>query len=137
MNISIAKQIKLMGKTVENIMAAPVVTTTLGSTTGYVRELMERKQVSAIPIVELQGEKISLKGIVTNSDLRGIKDESTDVEFIMTRRIETVSKSTSIREAARKMVDKEMHHLVVMEQGKLVGIISSMDFVKVVAQGQL
>ncbi len=33
-----------MNLTVDKIMATPVVTTTLGSTTGYVRELMERKQ---------------------------------------------------------------------------------------------
>ena len=55
-----------MATTVEKIMASPVVTTTLDSTTGYVRELMERKHVSAIPIVALEDETINLLGIVTN-----------------------------------------------------------------------
>ena len=122
-----------MNTTVEKIMAAPVVTTTLGSTTGYVRELMERKQVSAIPIVELDGDNINLKGIVTSSDLRGIKDESTEVDIIMSRVIESVSRDTTIKNAAKKMVDLDVHHLVVMENRKIVGIISSMDFVKILA----
>ncbi|KAA3633894.1 MAG: CBS domain-containing protein [Bacteroidetes bacterium] len=123
-----------MNKTVEQIMAAPVVTTTLDSTTGYVRELMERKQVSAIPIVELDGDNINLKGIVTTSDLRGIKDESTEVDIIMSRLIESVSRDTPIKTAAKKMLEHDMHHLVVMEEGKIVGIVSSMDFVRVVSE---
>lgn len=122
-----------MNKTIENIMVSPVVTTTLGSTTGYVRELMERKQVSAIPIVELIDDKINLKGIVTSSDLRGIKDESTEVDIIMTRAVKTVSKETLINVAAKLMIDQDMHHLIVVENGKIVGMVSSMDFVKVIA----
>ncbi len=123
-----------MNRTVGQIMASPVVTTTIDSTTGYVRELMERKQVSAIPIVELDGENINLKGIVTTSDLRGIKDESTEVDIIMSRLIESVSKDAPIKTAAKKMLEHDMHHLVVMENGKIVGIVSSMDFVKVVSE---
>jgi CBS domain-containing protein len=122
-----------MTNTVEKIMAAPVVSTTVDSTTGYVRELMERKQVSAIPIVELDKEHIILKGIVTSSDLRGIKDETTEVDIIMSRVIESVSRDTTIKNAAKKMVELDVHHLVVMEEKKIVGIISSMDFVKIVA----
>ena len=123
-----------MNTTVQSIMASPVVTTTQDSTTGYVRELMERKQVSAIPIVEIDGDNINLKGIVTSSDLRGIKDESTEVDIIMTRVIESVSKDLSIKEAARKMIESDMHHLVVMEEGRIVGMVSSMDFVKYISQ---
>lgn len=123
-----------MNITVEQIMAAPVVTTTIDSTTGYVRELMERKQVSAIPIVELDGDNINLKGIVTTSDLRGIKDESTEVDIIMSRLMESVAKDTPIKTAAKKMLEHDMHHLVVMEDGKIVGIVSSMDFVRVVSE---
>ncbi len=69
---------------------------------------MERKQISAVPIVKLDKEKILLKGIVTTSDLRGITDE--------------------------KMLSKEMHHLVVIDQDKVAGIISSMDFVEIAAR---
>lgn len=126
-----------MATTVEKIMVSPVVTTTLDSTTGYVRELMERKRVSAIPIVSLKDEKINLLGIVTNRDLRGVKDESTDVVFVMTSRVKSVPKDTPLHEAARKMIENDMHHLVVVENEKVVGIISSMDFVKAVADGMI
>jgi CBS domain-containing protein len=124
-----------MNLTVEKIMASPVVTTTIGSTTGYVRELMERKQVSAIPIVQLDGEKIHLKGIVTTSDLRGIEDESTGVDIIMTRSLKSVEKQTPVKDAAKLMIEKDLHHLVVIENDKIVGIVSSIDFVKIIAKG--
>ncbi len=120
-----------MSKVVKDIMTAPVITTTIDATTAKVRELMERKQVSAIPIVRLEdNDKITLKGIVTTSDLRGITDESTPVDLIMSTHVESVEKDAPISIAAKKMVERDMHHLVVMEHGKVVGIISSMDFVK-------
>ena len=121
-----------MNKTVEEVMITPVVTTTVEVTVAYVRELMERKQVSAIPIVELDGKKIHLKGIVTTSDLKGIEDESIGVDLVMSCAIESVAKESSIRAAGKKMLAKELHHLVVMEADKIVGIISSMDFVRLV-----
>lgn len=123
-----------MNRAVKDIMTTPVVTTTIEVTTGYVRELMERKQVSAIPIVQLNGQKIVLKGIITTSDLRGITDEDTPVDLFMSRQVESVAKETSLKEAAKKMVKKDLHHLVVMDNEKMVGIISSMDFVEMASE---
>ena len=123
-----------MVKTVKDIMTTPVITTTIDVTTAYVRELMERKQISAIPIVKLDKEKILLKGIVTTSDLRGITDEKMPVDLAMSKQIESIHKETTLKEAAQKMLSKELHHLVVMDQGKIVGIISSLDFVGIIAK---
>lgn len=123
-----------MTRTVKDIMTTPVVTTTIDSTIAYVRELMERKQISAIPIIKLDKEKIILKGIVTTSDLRGITDETTPVDFIMSKQVESVHKETTLKEAAQKMLTKDLHHLVVMDQNKMVGIVSSMDFVEIFAK---
>ena len=128
------KLYKIMNRAVKDIMTTPVVTTTIEVTTGYVRELMERKQVSAIPIVQLNGQKIVLKGIITTSDLRGITDEDTPVDLFMSRQVESVAKETSLKEAAKKMVKKDLHHLVVMDNEKMVGIISSMDFVEMASE---
>ena len=123
-----------MKKTVKDIMTAPVITTTINATTAKVREVMERKQVNAIPIVRImEGEKVQIEGIVTTSDLRGITDETTPVDLIMSSHIESVEKDASISVAAKKMVEKDMHHLIVMDDDRVVGIISSMDFVKMKA----
>ena len=123
-----------MYRKVKDIMTTPVITTTIDGNTGYIRELMERKQISAVPIVKLDKEKILLKGIVTTSDLRGTTDEKMPIDLIMSKQVESVHKDTTLKEAAQKMLSKEMHHLVVMDQDKVVGIISSMDFVEIAAR---
>ncbi len=119
---------------VEDFMIFPVVTVTEQSDIKFVRELMERKQVSAILVVRPTDDKIELKGIVTSSDLRGVKDEMAEVEVFMSRVVECISKTTTAKEAAQRMEEKGMHHLVVMENDKIVGMLSSMDFVKLVVQ---
>ena len=121
---------------VKDFMSAPVVTTTTDSDVAYARELMERKNVSAIPVVDL-GEKISVRGIVTRHDICGVSDESTPVVELMTNKILTVSSDTSAQAAANRMLRNQVHHLVVMEEDRIVGMLSSMDFVRLVAEQQV
>ncbi len=115
-------------------MVSPVVTTTIDSNIGYVRELMERKKVSSIPIIVMDGEHILPVGIVTTSDLKGITDEGLAVEGLMTRGIHTISKNRPAIEAAQKMITKNIHHLLVMEEGNIIGMLSSFDFVNLAAK---
>lgn len=120
---------------VNDIMKSPVVTVVVDSDAKYVRELMERKEVNAIPVVELEAEdKITIRGIITNTDLRsGVADE-TPVELLMTKKVHVVSKNASVQAAAKMMLRHDVHHLVVMEDGRITGMLSSMDFVRVVAE---
>ncbi len=48
----------------------------------------------------------------------------------------TISPETTIEEAARIMIDKGINHLPVVEDGKLVGIITSWDIAKAVARNR-
>ena len=52
------------------------------------------------------------------------------VSDIMSKPVLSVSSQTSLKEAGEIMLKEKIHRLVVMDQGELVGIISSMDFVK-------
>ena len=115
---------------VKDIMQAPVVTTVEDATVAYVRELMERKQVSAIPIVQILNEVVRVRGIITNSDIRGISDETLPVTDFMTKPVLTVTEGTTIKTAGELMLKNNCHHLLVMDKNKITGIISSMDFVK-------
>ncbi len=117
-------------------MSTPVVTTTIDSNVSYARELMERKNVNAIPVVDL-GEQIHIRGIVTSKDIFGIPDESIPVTEVMSTDIFTVGSNSSIQAAAEMMFRNKIHHLVVMEDGRLVGMVSSMDFVRLIAEEQL
>ena len=119
---------------VKDIMTSPVVTAEVGSDVTFVRELMERKRVNAIPIVEVNEQEITVKGIVTATDLRGVLDETVRATEVMTKNVQVIPKRTSVQAAAAAMLRNEVHHLVVMDKGQLIGMISSLDFTRLVAE---
>lgn len=59
------------------------------------------------------------------------------VSEIMTPMAYSLGPETSVREAAGAMYRGAMHRVVVMENGKLVGIVTTTDIVKAVADGRL
>jgi CBS domain-containing protein len=63
-------------------------------------------------------------------------DEFTAAD-LMTRKLCSLPSSTPLDRAAKEMVRTGVHRLLVMDDNKLVGIATSMDFLRAVAQGQL
>lgn len=55
---------------------------------------------------------------------------------VMSRRVFAVDPEESVRAAARLMAALQIHRVLVLEQGKLVGLLSSMDLVRAVADGR-
>lgn len=115
-------------------MRQPVSSTVLSETVGTVRDLMHQKEIGAVPIVELSGDKILLRGIVTSTDLLGVYDDTVPIAQVMTQKVFTIPPHEEVREAARLMLAHEVHHLVVMEGNKISGILSALDFVRLFAQ---
>lgn len=73
-----------------------------------------------------------LIGILTDRDIRrhaGV-EERTKVQAVMTERPLTVSPLTPVEEAARLMLTHQIGGLPVLENGKLVGIITTSDILK-------
>lgn len=60
--------------------------------------------------------------------------EEHSVEEIMTRELLTLPPDTDVREAAREMLRAGVHRVLVVEDGELVGVASTTDMVKAVAQ---
>jgi CBS domain-containing protein len=57
------------------------------------------------------------------------------VEEVMSADLMWVEREASLREVARKMLDERVHRVLVMDgHGRLYGIISSFDFVRVLAE---
>jgi predicted transcriptional regulator len=57
------------------------------------------------------------------------------VADVMTTKTHVVSIQSGIQDAAKMMDKNHVHHLVVMDNGQVEGIISAMDFVKIIAKG--
>jgi len=83
-------------------------------------------------------EEERVVGIVTKRDLlwavaAGIDLVNNTVEKIMTRNVISVDPDTDILTVVTTMLNNNISHLPVVEEGKLVGIISDHDLVDVLA----
>jgi CBS domain-containing protein len=110
-----------------------------GATVFEAIELMAQKNVGALPVVDND----RLVGIISERDytrkviLKGRSSKETPVKEIMTEQLITVEPSTEVNECMRIMTERRVRHLPVVDQNKLVGILSIGDLLKwtISAQG--
>lgn len=127
--------------TVEQRMTRDAITLTPDQSLRDAIGLMQRHRIRHVPVVTGQ----AVVGILTDRDLKratpsllsGIDRASFDrvldqtlVEQAMTRNPFTVTPSTSVRDAVKVMVDRKFGALPVVEGGRLVGIVTSTDFLR-------
>ena len=115
---------------VSDIMVSPVVVTQKNKTIKHVRELLGRKKINAIPVLTMEGK---IEGIITMSDIANETNDNKLVEELMTSKTHVVSINSGLIDAAKMMEKHHIHHLVAMDNGQVVGILSSMDFVNLYA----
>lgn len=101
-------------------------------------ELMCEKNVSALVVIK--NEKLA--GIFTERDyarkliLKGKASKETLIGEVMTEDLITVSSDTSIDECMKLMTNRFIRHLPVVEEDKLIGIISIGDVVRFIIEEQ-
>lgn len=115
---------------VSDIMISPVVVTQKNKTVKHLRELINRKKINAIPVLTMEGE---IEGIVTIRDIIAESNNDKLVEDIMTIKPHVVSIESRLQDAAKMMIKHHVHHLIVMDNGQVVGILSAMDYVNLYA----
>jgi predicted transcriptional regulator len=111
---------------VEKIMSSPVVVTRKGSQLKHTRELFSRKGINAIPVLEEDGV---IAGIISSSDVAKAHSDSALVEEIMTPKVHVVVKNNRVIDAAKTMLKHHVHHLIVMDDGQVIGMVSSLDII--------
>lgn len=126
----------MLSKKVKEIMTSDVITTTKDIDVVYAFEKLMEFKISALPVVE--DEK--LIGIITATDVGHnlILDKyelGTSVEEIMITSVVTVSPDDTIETAIKIMKDSVsssgiLNQLPVVEDGKLIGIISDGDIIQ-------
>lgn len=119
---------------VKDFMTSPVTVAEGNISVGEIRTLMQEKDIHAIPLVYTVDNGVEIRGIITATDFCCKMEDSHPVEEEMRlTRVYVVPSKTSAKSAAEMMLKHHVHHLVVMDDGKIVGMISSQDFVKLVA----
>ena len=102
-------------------------------------ELMARWDIGAL--VVLEGD--SLCGLISERDyarkviLKGKRSTETLVREIMSTEVVCVSPAQRVGPCMALMTEKRVRHLPVLEEGRLVGIISIGDVVKAIIDDQL
>ena len=102
--------------------------------------------ITGMPVVDGTGRVV---GVLSTSDVltaeAEVEDEDgrrrllqdTAVQDIMTPRPFTVTPDDDVREAARQMLYADVHRLFVTDGDRLIGVISTTDIVRAVANGAL
>ena len=108
-------------------MTAHPVTVAPNETLAVARAKMQAGHFRRVPVV--QNEK--LVGILTDRDIRQHlgHEERTKVTAAMTEELVTVTPATTLEYAAQLMLKRQIGGLPVVEDGKLVGIITTSDIV--------
>ena len=127
---------------VKDFMSVPVTVAMMDDTILEVRTLMKEKGIHAIPIVSCTNDTLkveeTIKGIITSTDItEGVSDDAT-IEDVMTSSIvHVVHVDSSVKCAAKSMLKHNVHHIVAMDDGEIKGMVSSLDFVKLVDEHTL
>ncbi len=113
---------------VRNWMSAPAIQLPPEATASAALAFMEKRNIRRLPVVE-DGK---LVGIVTKSDLMGAGKlhhvgKVTTIANVMTRNPKTVQESDTLETAAAIMLESKVSGLPVLDETRLVGIITESD----------
>jgi CBS domain-containing protein len=119
---------------VSEIMTKAAVTDQPDDTLAAAAHKMWEQQTGSLLVLDAE----DLVGIVTERDIlraaaTGMSMEETRISEVMTKDLITVGPGMSIREVAKIMADRWIRHLPVLDEGKLIGVVSQRDLAGVLA----
>lgn len=114
---------------VKDLMREKVIFGTNKQTVGHIKTLMGKNSLSLLPIIDAEEYVI---GVVSIKDIGDADEASRVVDKVMTKKVFTIPQYDSAQTAARMMRNKKIHHLIVTNEKKLVGILSSFDLLKLI-----
>ncbi len=131
----------MRGTLVRDIMQRKVVTISAGDSLSTVEDIMTLGGVRHMPVVQAG----SLVGVVSQRDLLRAslsalsdfgKDERraflqvVEIEKVMSAPAVTIGPGASVREAARVMAQRKIGCLPVLEDGRLIGLVTETDLLR-------
>ncbi|WP_130735851.1 IMP dehydrogenase [Flavobacterium sp. J27] len=116
-------------KRAESGMIIDPVTLPLTATVGDAKRAMKEHGIGGIPVVD---DTLTLKGIVTNRDLRFEKKNERPITEVMTsENLVTAQVGTTLQQAEEILQDHKIEKLLVVAEGnKLAGLITFRDITK-------
>ena len=133
---------------VKDVMSREVRTVTRNDQLGVADKLMRDERIRHLPVIDESGDVcavVSQRDLFRGALLRalgyGSRAEETMLRQVvvkeaMSAELVTTTPDTSVAEAARVMIERGIGCLPVLDAGKLVGIVTETDFVRLVAEGK-
>ena len=123
---------KLRNMLVRNVMKRDVITAKPDLTLREAAKIMTKFRIGSLVIAENH----ELKGIVTGTDILKAIAQGKDVDTVLVKEImsspvKTIDPSADLEDAVDIMVKNKIKRLVVVEGGKIVGIITASDILAI------
>lgn len=130
--ISVSEMISLPKQAIKHYMSTPLLTLPLTATLRDAVHLFNTHHIHGAPVLRDGGD---LAGIVTLSDIARALDEGmtldTPVTTVMTADVVEAPSSIRLYELVGRFKEREIGRLVVVEDGKPVGIVTQTDIIRV------
>jgi nanoRNase/pAp phosphatase (c-di-AMP/oligoRNAs hydrolase) len=111
---------------ISDIMSFPVVSASPNTSMREIQAIMEKEKIRGILITENE----AILGIIVLWDFKRIKKErqwESPVKAFMSRDIITITPNTSPSMAARLMIEKDVGYLPVVQDNRVIGIVTRTD----------
>jgi CBS domain-containing protein len=125
---------------ISKIMTEDIITVNKTQSIKEVSDIIKDKNIRHVPVVSSEKiigmlskvdlQKISFVNTVDSDDLTTALYDGLNIEQVMTKDVKVVQKSDTIYEVASILSKNEFHSLPVIEQDKLVGIVTTTDLIK-------
>ena len=116
--------------TVRDVMSARVITIPADATVADAREALSANRIQHLIVID--GKRVV--GSLWDRDLTNANDDAPVTRF-MSRRVATVSPVTTIRAVAGKLIGRDAGAVVVVDDNRLIGIVTASDLVRALAKG--
>ena len=121
-----------MSQSISSLMQRGVCTVGMDDSVAEIEELFATHKLSWAPVMDSDRNAI---GVVSAADLLkfhalGRDPQAAPAWQLCSYKPITVGIDTPLHEVARLMVDRHIHHVVVVAGSSVAGVVSSLDFVK-------
>ena len=128
-----------MGQPISALMTRQVWRVGMDDTIEQVETLLKSRGLHWVPVVE--GGGAAVIGVISATDVvqfHALKQDAAHTRAwqLCTYRPLVVAPDTPAEQVARLMVEQRVHHVAVVADGDLEGVVSSLDFVRAFAAGQ-
>ena len=129
-----------MSQTASDVMSTKLITVTPSTSIMEFARTCTEDGISGAPVVQVDG---TLVGVVSKTDIVNhmldedprfgtVEDapswaEEREVQDIMQTDVLTVAPDTPVADIAERMAEDRIHRVLVLDRGKLVGIVTSID----------